>query len=244
MKKLLLILFLRVNAFAAIAFDATSNSASTSPVAGVVAFSASVNSSNNNILVVCAVSRGDTIASVLWNGVSLTKAVDLFPSADLYASLWYKTGAETGTHNVAIATVGTGPAYLAGTAVSMTGVLQTSPLDDTDAVSTAGANPVFTAFTTTVDGAAVIDCVASNDNLAITMNIESGRDERSNFFALDNVRGTGTSTIIPKSPAGSVVMGWDVGSNNSSYVGADFKPAANGIVPQNFRILGGKMIIQ
>jgi hypothetical protein len=212
----------------AITFDATTNSSAVAHASGVVTFSATVNSGSDRLLVVAAQARDDSVAGVTFGGVALTNAVSRSSADGLYASVWYLIAPSVSTANVVITANTAAPTYLAGTAVSLFGVAQSSLVDDTDSMETTGANPAFSALTTATDGSAVVDSVASNHTGAPTMNAETNRTQRSSFLTPDQSRGVGCSTIITKSPAGSVTMGWDVGTNNSSYVGAAFKPAAGG----------------
>lgn len=206
-----------------ITFEAAADSSGIAPVSGVTTFAATV---NGDFLVVAGMARDDTIATVTWKGSPLHFEVSKAASNGLYATIWAMAAPATGAGNVVITSTTTGPTYLAGGAISLLGVAQSSYADDTDFLETNGANPTLTGLTTVTDGAAVIDCLASNSTVIAAMNAETNRLSRASFLEANQGRAVGASTIITKSPAGAVTMGWDIGSNNSAYVALALKPAA------------------
>lgn len=203
----------------------TTDSGSTTPVSGVLTFAATLGATTD-FLAVTAHARDDTVSGVTWNGVAMTKQVEKAASNGLYASIWTLAAPATGTHNVVITAVSTGPTYLAGSVIPLVTVMQTAFSDDTDSLETNGANPALTGLTTVTDKTAVIDAFSSNSTVLASMNAETNRVSRSNFLEANQGRAVGSSTIITKSPAGAVTMGWDIGANNSAYVALAVKPAA------------------
>lgn len=220
-------------AAAAITFDATSNtdgvSASGSPSS--ITFNGHGVASDANYLVACITIRGDGInaSAPTWNGVAMTQRASASNAgAELNAYLYDLVAPTTGNQTFAFSASGTSNLYMAATLISLKGVETSSHIDDTDSTTSTAANPTLPALTTVTDGAAVIDCVASNTSGAPTMNAETNRVQRASFNADTQERGVGASTIITKSPAGSVTMGWNIGSNESAYVAIAVKPAAGG----------------
>lgn len=225
-----------------IAFDATSNSSAVSPAAGVVTFSLTTVAASTSVHVCGVIRGGGNVTSATIDASSMTKDVDhLDGAANLYASIFTKTGISAGTHTIIITSSDTGAAYVAGTAVSLTGVATSSYTDDTDTVETSSANiATFPALTTTTDKTAVIDCIATNNNGTSVMGVETNRVERANYDAKDNNRKTMVSTIILKTPAGAVTDAWTLEANSSSGVAEALKPAAAGSsTTQNLGILLG-----
>lgn len=211
----------------AITFDATSNSDGITPsgTPAAVAFNATVGAGSNRILILNVPARDDTIASVSSSlDGALIKAIDRNSADSLYASIWYLVAPSVGTHTITVTCAGNTPSFAAGIAVSLFGVDQISPIEDTGSVETTGANPTMSGLTSVSDNAAFIDCLACNFTVPATMNAETNRVERASFLADSQGRAVGVSTIVTKSPAGSVTMGWDIGSNNSAYVGLALKP--------------------
>ncbi len=225
----------------AITLDAVSDSSAVAPVSGVVTFSATTNAGSNGVLTVAAASRTATIAGVTFNGHALTLAIEDVGSNGLYASVWYWVTPDVGTFNVVVTASNTTPDYVGACAISMFGVDGT-PVEASQALETTGANPAFTSLTTLTDGSAVVDCMASNWDTPATMNAETNRVQRANFLALSQNRGVGMSSIITKSPAGSVTMGWNIASFNSAYVGAAFKPFSGVAGTPFFMQLGAQRI--
>ena len=212
----------------AITFDATSNSDGITPSSNQVSFTHTIGAGSNTMLVVAGLARDGTVTGVTYNSIALTKEIDRNSANALYSSLWTLAAPSAGSNSVVV-TFNTNPTYGCAIACSFFGVAQSSYVDDTDATETTGADPSsLPALTTTTDGCAVIDALATNETVAdATMNAETNRVERAKFLAELQTREVAASTIVTKSPAGSVTMGWNLSANgNSSYVGLAIKPAA------------------
>ena len=186
---------------------------------------------------------GDSISSVTWNGVGMTSRVSAqHVGSELTAAIFDLNSPATGNHNVVVTMSGANSLYLAATVESLKGVATSSHVEDTDtATGSTGADPSFAALTTATDGCAVIDCLATNDTGAVTMSAETNRVERSNFLAEAQGRAVGASTIITKSPAGSVTMQWSV-VDESALAGLAVKPLAEAAGIPFFTRLDSKRI--
>lgn len=245
MKRLLPVLLLGLlwsqDVFAQITHNNSGNSGVTDQSAGVLTFSATVNAGSNRILFVCATARdGAALSAVTFNTTeTLTLAIEKDGGNGLIASLWYRIAPTVTTANITIA--GAGETFIGGVYTVLNGAKQTSPIEDTDTLEFNGANPVFSGgLVSATDLAAAIDCMQSNATNSNTMNAETNRVERANLSPGTTGRLMGESTIITKSPAGSVTMGWNIEANNAAYVGAIVLPAAAGSsTTQNLGILLG-----
>lgn len=213
----------------AITFDAVSNSDGVTPVSGVITFSHTVGSGSNRILCVAAFARDDSVVSVNSDlDGALTVQAQRTSADGIHASIWVKVGAAVGTHTITVTANTTGPTYLAGGGTSLFGIAQSSFVEDTDSVETTGANPTLTGLTTATDGCAMVDAIASNNTVVPVMNAELNRVQRASWLADSQERGVAISTLITKSPVGSITGGWDIGGNNCAYVAIALRPASGG----------------
>ena len=218
----------------AITFDAASNSdgntASGSPL--VLTHNGHTIAADANYLAACVHMRGpDGITSVTWNGVALTQRVlAINAGSELNAFIYDLNSPATGNQSLVVTTDGTSSLYVAVTVISLKGVATSSHVDDTDTATASGTNVSLTGLTTVTDGAAVIDCLATNATGLPTMTAETNRIERANFLAEAQGRAVAASTLITKSPAGSVTMQWQL-TDESALAAIAVKPAAEGGTP-------------
>jgi hypothetical protein len=214
-----------------ITLDATSNSDGVTTTSSQITFAATVNSGSDRLLTASFSARdGAAFTSATWNtSESMTKAVELVATNGLVASIWYLINPTATSANIVGNT--SGQTWIGGTAVSLFGVAQSSPVDDTDTVETSGTDPSFSALTTATDGCAVIDCLTTNGatlgDVAITA--ETNRVLRAKFVGSNGSpndgRVVGVSSVITKSPAGSLTLQWTITGLSSSLVAVAFKPA-------------------
>jgi len=190
--------------------------------------STTVNAGSNRLLVVAVGQRSisQTVSGITFNSVALTKAIDVDSTAFDQASIWYLIAPDVTTANTVITFNAGTPVFFGAAVISLAGVAQSAPVDDTDSVGVGSdATPTeFAALTTVTDGCVVIDAVSINIG-SLTMSAETNRVERANFAGSDG-RAVGVSTIINKTTAGGVLMEWSYGSSASvAHVGAAFQPA-------------------
>jgi len=147
---------------------------------------------------------GSSVSSITYNGValSLIKAQASAVGA-VRAELWGLVAPATGSNTIAV-TLSASLDSAAG-AVSYTGVEQTTPYEagNSATATNVGAADATVDVTTIADNDWGIDNVATDDT-AIT--VGAGQTERNN---VTGALGSGAmSTEGPKTPAGTVTMGW------------------------------------
>lgn len=234
----LVYLFTPYRAYAAIAFDAFTDSA-----ANINSFSHT--STGSNLVLVVGASYNDgseSITGITYNGVALTKIRRDTTGApvDITTELWYLKAPATGANTVAI-TYTNNPTQRRHWAMTLTGIDQTTPLDaQNGGIGTAAT--ISTVVTTVADNAWVVDSVMYNETDVLT--VGAGQTQR-----LNAVQGT-TKRLAshegPKTPAGAVTMSWTGASGVDDWAisAASFAPAVAGAV-QNVPILNiqGQTII-
>lgn len=110
-----------------IAFDAASQS---SPAEATTVTWSHTCSGSDRLLVVGVHSRDDDpTEGVTYNGVVMTEIRQDHQGGNVHTSLWYLKAPATGAHDIVATHMFSAPAWIAGSAVSLTGVDQTTPLD-------------------------------------------------------------------------------------------------------------------
>lgn len=201
MKKLLaliisLTLFIPSISFAAIAFDNTTNGL------GVATFSHTTSGSNRMLFVGCIGDTTDTMTGITYGGVAMTRDTSAQMPANRFTYLFELVNPALGANNVVVS----GPALTYCSATSYTGVKQTSP---TEASTTASAAlntilSVTTTLTTVSDNSWAINYTWANQTATSTAG--TGRMADATFFQY--------WSDIPKTPAGSVTLGWSTSVNS------------------------------
>lgn len=137
-------------AAAGIAFDAATNGNDTTGTSLTFAHTCS---GSNRILFVGIVGNtaSNLISGVTYNGVAMTQIASspVQVPSDRYINLYYLVAPATGSNNVVVSA--SSSTYMAAAAVSYTGAAQTSPIDVDGTTTTASANTLSKALTTTVD---------------------------------------------------------------------------------------------
>lgn len=162
------------------------------------------------------------ITGVTYNGVAMTQIASspIQVPADRYINLWYLIAPATGAHNVVISA--SGSAYIAGAAVSYTGVIQTSPIDVDGSNTVASANTLSKSLTTTVD-----------NDWAIMIGVAGGGVRYAGLGTILRIDGgSGTNwglfdSGINLSPTGSKTLkfDWTASAIGGGIIMAAFKPA-------------------
>ena len=225
-----------------ISFDSVSNSGEVNSGMPPFEISWSHTCAGTDRLLVVGVAMTDptnTIASITYNGVALTKIREEVNTNDNLVSLWYLTNPASGANTILV-TVNTSFTNGVGMAVSLTGVDQTSPLDANNGTSADLANSVSVDVTTVADNCWVVDVVIAKTGGG-TFTVGAGQTSRATVESVSADRGM--STEGPKTPAGAVTMSWDesggMPSDNWSIAAASFKPVGVAAAGQDLRPLLG-----
>ena len=210
----------------AIAFDQTTTDQQ--PAGSSLSFSASTAGSNRILFVAVFTSygtSGDKISGVTYNGVSMTRystatSIDFVSGQSFYT--YYLVAPATSSNTVTITATGSGEIY--GTAVSYTGVDQTTPIN-TGTTSTSGGTITVT---TSVDNCWLLSFGRNISTGALTAS--TGTTQRSAGSGLYNI---GDSNG-PITPAGSGSMSWTPDNASTKLVMTAFAPSATTPVNSNF----------
>jgi len=189
----------------AIVFDAASTG--TAGIASSLTFAHTTGSGNKRFLVVGVAYQDTTsVSSITYNGTSLT-FVNRASQSSTTSELWYLANPSSGANNVVITMSGT-TAYPTGSAITFTGVAQTSLVDSSNTATGNDTAPTVTT-TTTRDNSWVVDCVAVQTNTGdITLTVGAGQTQRTNHSNSSQERqGTSTETTTT---AGAVTMSWSL----------------------------------
>lgn len=195
----LFVLGLASPGWAAIAVDNSTAGGTTSGT-----FAHTVNSNTDGLLTVCAgthVAAGVVVSGVTYNGVAMTKAIELADPTftNVLSSLWYLKMPATGTNNVVITFSGTVNRFGVG-AVSFTGVDQTTPISNaTSASNTAGDSTINV---TSSIGSVVVDCLSVGSGGTPTAGQTLRWSQIEGVFGDDSGQQTAAG-------AASVTMTWD-----------------------------------
>lgn len=212
-----------------IAFDAAS---SCTPVTASSFTWSHTTSGSNRILIVGVALRNNlsqTVSSVAYAGTSLTLIGVQNQGTIDRVELWRLVAPATGANNVVVTL--SASAKTACGAVSLTGVDQTSPIDQSGFALGTNSTPSV-GVTTVANNAWLVDAVAFfSTGIGLPSGSAGlGQTERWSGYTETgggaiNVRGKG-STKGPVTPAGAVVMDWTLGASTDWAIGAvALKPA-------------------
>lgn len=207
----------------AIAFD---NSAVGSAASGTSATFSLTVSGSNRILIVGVVLRSPNSASgpssVTYNGVSLTQ-IAVIDISFMNLSLWRLVNPSTGANNVVV-TNGATSSNIAATAVSYTGVNQTTPLGTATSNSASSASSMSTTVSSN-SGELVVDTGGTKDTTSAIVAAGAGQTQRA--ATSSNADSNGVAIYASeKAGATSVTMTADrsVGSNRLGVIAVPLKP--------------------
>lgn len=208
---------------AAIALNATTTSTAVSAVASI-SFSHTV-AGSETLLYVTVHNRSTlrAISGVTYNSVSMTVRDTIDQSTTVRQSDFYLVAPTAGANTVAITFTGGNIGTGMGSATSLTGVDQTSPLD-AGAKNNGNAATITCTVTTVANNAWVLDGVTMSDKTTMSTSGSNVQD----FFLLinSNTSATAGSRIENKTPAGSTAMSWTTGLGFAqACVAASFKPS-------------------
>ncbi len=180
-------------------------------------FSHKVTPVGDNKLLVVAVSAADSVDSVTYNGQSLTQIQDE-NRGGFHAELWYLVNPPAGSNTVNVDMTGTARVVLS--AISFTGVHQTSPID-ANAGDTGGTSTPSVNISTNFDNSMIVDVVTARDGPMVA---DAGQIERWDDLS-NNHAGAGSTKDTVSS--GSYTMGWTNSDGNSDWaiVAAALRPA-------------------
>ena len=232
----LLFLVLPKTAEAAIAFDATANTAGNEcPLGNEDSVSWSHTASGSERLVVVGISLEDatdadrTVTSMTYGAQSMTLAKEQKDDTNnITSSLWYLMNPNTGAQTITANFLNMSNCF--GASISFTGAHQTSALDATNGTTQADSTSVSTAVTTVADNSMVVDVMTMNEGSNITLTAGAGQTERDNQTTTATAHGV--SHEGPQTPAGSVTMSWSCsglgcgGNEDWTIAAASFAPAA------------------
>ena len=217
----------------AIAFDATSISAQTSDSSAPVTISWSHTCSGIDRILLVGMSlssQANTVSSITYDGVDLTKIRETVNAGDNIASLWYLVAPATGSNTIT-AIMNSSMLVSFGMAVSLTGVDQTNPIENDNGTTADAASSVSTTVTSKTDGAWIVDVVTKESAIGV-LTVGSGQTQR------QNTNGTsidvGMSTVNGKSPAGDEAMDWDDGGSAFSFAWSIAACAVRPFIPLDF----------
>lgn len=171
-------------------------------------FSHTVNSNTNGQLSVCAYSRNNqTVSGVTYNGVAMTKAAEVTDSTFgvVYASLWSLVAPATGANNVVVSFTGTPSVMSGASAVSYTGVDQTTPYSN--ATTNSGNSASSTVTVTSSTGSLVVDCMTSASG-SVAADPTPGAGQTGRGVQHDSMAQGDGFGLSQKNGAASVAMTW------------------------------------
>jgi hypothetical protein len=207
----------------AIAFDSGTFVASTTGTS--LTFSHTTTGNQRLLIVGGHDSQGgsSTITGITYGGVALTKEEEVQVPGDRWMTLWYLVGPASGANNVVVTS--SGSENLRFSALSYTGVDQSTPAGPTDgsdtATTTAPNSEISTTITTTADNDWMV-MFAKDDGGANTFSSSTGDTMR---LATDAGGQAWADTGAPISPAGSTTMTLDNGNmtDDMGAIGLAFK---------------------
>ena len=214
----------------AIVFDAASANTASSQ-ANSLSVTHTIGNSSNRILIVGAESEDSpggncSVVSVTFNGTALTKineaiASSFFTGHIQCVSLWYLLAPDIGTHGIVITWPENTDNRSAG-GISIYNAAQQGPEASNATSLTGNPTTIFTALTTSTNGAWAIDAVGSGMPGAFTP-LEPGQIERYEVQAFGSA-GAGSTRHVPT--AGATSMAWSQNANRMAHVVAAFAPAS------------------
>lgn len=212
----------------AIAFDAANNG--TLNNTNNISWSHTCSGSNRMLFVVCSALSGDEITGVTYNGVAMTQVAKVASWSPSYFYLYALQAPATGTNTVEVTTATSN--YKSGCSVSYTGVNQSTTLDNiaTHQVNSQ-ASPYQRSLTSVADNCWHLFAVGTNGGALTAQQTFRAGDTSSPYTCVED-------NNSPKTPPGSVTLGWTSGStNNYGSVIASFAPASAG--PAGVKTLNG-----
>lgn len=215
---LLAALLLPTSSWAAIAFVSQTDSTDTLNVSQIT-MPVTVPAGTDRDMAVCVqVRRSGTattafpVTDMTFNG---TQALTFVRADDKAISganpnrteLWNLVAPTVTTGNLVINWSGANQSAIGATAVLLTGVNQSTPIDSHAGSSGETSTPTAT-ITTIADNAAILDCAMGRADTGLT--VGAGQTVRTNRILQPAgvAEGAGVSSVIPKTPAGSEAMNW------------------------------------
>lgn len=193
-----------------IAFDAAS-SGTWVPAPGASIVWQHTCSGTDRILLVGVYVRDiiQSVSSITYAGAALTKIGDVPVGAGaIRLELWYRIAPATGSNTIDVDLTGTVSATLGASAVSLTGVHQTSPIGNTNSSAPDTGTSVSTSVTTSTANSWLVDAVMHRNDITIN----SDQTERQNTNnGSTTVGGMATRTTTT---TGSYSMGWLNGADH------------------------------
>jgi hypothetical protein len=219
---LLVVLWLTLwgtSAWAAIAFDAVSNSPD-NETSNTTTWS---HTAAGDFMLVCAQARSVVeaevaVSSITYNGVSLTKIRDdrYYNGSGTYfqTEQWYLPLPASGAHSVVITWAGTPVDFGVGTATTFSGVDLAAPVDAQNGGS--GNGTTLSAIVTTVTANAwLADCAIGADTAGLTVGGgQTMRTDRVVGVTEATNDGVGISTVNGKASPGAETMDWTQASSS------------------------------
>lgn len=225
---LLLLLGNGTSVLAAIGFDSVASSSVSN--AGNISWTHTVTSTaNSNLILVVMIGTADAtdanrnITAVSYAGTALTEAVTAQNNADDFgAGIWYLVNPTTGSNTVRATSSASISRWGVGS-ISLTGVIQTNPLDATSTSVTTDNIHTTSTVNTVSQNNWVVDVVAGD---AVSRSVDSGQTLRWEHSTA-GFRTAGGSTEGPNS-SGNVSAGWSgSGSTNDwAHSAVSFTPAS------------------
>jgi hypothetical protein len=243
---LLVVLWLTLwgtSAWAAIAFDAVSNSPD-NETSNTTTWS---HTAAGDFMLVCAQARSVVeaevaVSSITYNGVSLTKIRDdrYYNGSGTYfqTEQWYLPLPASGAHSVVITWAGTPVDFGVGTATTFSGVDLAAPVDAQNGGS--GNGTTLSAIVTTVTANAwLADCAIGSNNAGLTVGGgQTMRTDRVVGVTEATNDGVGISTVNGKASPGAETMDWTQASSSDWVMSAVALKPFIAIVPVGTQFIG------
>jgi len=182
-------------------------------------------------LLVVLVVRGwpyNAVTSVTFNGINLTQ-IPGFERGDggfIAVDAWYLVNPDATTANVVVTVASN--TRLCCTAISFTGVHQTTPLGTAANNNGTGTSPTLN-VSSDVDGM-VVDCLGGVEGKILGgTGAGTGQTERSTVSVASGGNRRDQRTSTEAGTGGTVTMSWGIGTSDNWYIGAvPVKPASAG----------------
>ena len=211
---------LAVPANAQVAFDNVTANAGPNVNTVNLTFSHTVGSGSNRILILCISLRDGNVVvnNATYAATALTNLGVVNAGGNQNRTeIWFLKAPPTGTASVVVNL--SQSKRIIATAISFTGVNQTTPLAFASAASTGGGSTSASVTVTSAPGQLVLDTVSANGD-ADTLTLGAGQTERwntaSGIGTAGNARGGGST----EPGAASVTMSWTLGVSKPWSIGA------------------------
>jgi len=213
--------------------DAVSSADTGGSLLNSLTFSHTVGAGTNRLLIVGVsirnIDAGDTVNSVTYGGVSLTRAGFVANGNRSRVEIWSLVSSPTGSNNVVVTLIGANIASFVVGAASFTGVNQTSPLGSFSSATGRSTTPSVN-VTSVNEGEVVIDVVGKQNN-SETLVVNSSQSQRWNRMTTNpgnnaaKENGAGSTEPGPDG-GGNVLMSWSLANSRQWAIGAlAIKPA-------------------